>query len=156
MECPGVRREPSIAGRTPRSFGAAIVPQAAGNLGWAAVVYAGLSLTVVRMLPIALSLVGAGVRPPTIAFLGWFGPRGLASILFALFVLEDAEIAAAERILAVTIVTVAFSILAHGVTAAPAARWFGALARRMGESEENKPVSEMPTRTGTVEASETL
>ena len=136
-------------------FGAAIVPQLAGNLGWAAVVYAGLSLTVVRMLPIALSLVGAGVRPPTIAFLGWFGPRGLASILFALFVLEDAEIAAAERILAVTIVTVAFSILAHGVTAAPAARWFGALARRMGESEENKPVSEMPTRTGTVRTSET-
>ena len=71
-------------------------------------------------------------------------------------VLEDAEIAAAERILAVTIVTVAFSILAHGVTAAPAARWFGALARRMGESEENKPVSEMPTRTGTVKASETV
>jgi NhaP-type Na+/H+ or K+/H+ antiporter len=131
-------------------FGAAILPQAAGDIGWAAPAYTVLSLTVVRMLPITLSLFGAGVRLPTVGFLGWFGPRGLASILFALFVLEEAPMPAADHILAVTIVTVAFSILAHGVTAAPAARWYGAVARRMGECEENKPVSEMPTRTGYV------
>ena len=131
-------------------FGAAILPEAAGNIGWVAVVYAVLSLTAVRLLPISLSLVGAGLRWPTIGFLGWFGPRGLASILFALFVLEDADMPAADQILAVTIVTVAFSIVAHGVSAAPAARRYGALARRVGDCEENKPVSEMPTRTGMV------
>jgi NhaP-type Na+/H+ or K+/H+ antiporter len=131
-------------------FGAAILPEASGHVGWATVVYAALSLTVVRMLPVALSLVGAGVRTSTIGFLGWFGPRGLASILFALFVLEEAEIPAADQILAVTIATVTFSILAHGVTAAPAARRYGAMAQCMGECEENKPVSDMPTRTGAV------
>ena len=112
--------------------------------------YGLLSLTVVRMLPVALSLVGAGVRWPTVGFLGWFGPRGLASILFALFVLEGSEMPAADQILAITVVTVTFSILAHGMTAAPAARWYGAMAERMGECEENKPVGEMPTRGRTV------
>jgi len=135
-------------------FGAAVLPQASGQAGWAVVLYGVLSLTIIRMLPVALSLVGADVRMPTIAFLGWFGPRGLASILFALFVLEESEITAADQILTVTIVTVAFSILAHGATAAPAARWYGAMIKRKGNCEENKPVSEMPTRSGTVTAPE--
>ena len=74
----------------------------------------------------------------------------LASILFALFVLEDVEIPVADELLAVTVLTVTFSILAHGVSAAPAARWYGAMTAPMGECEEMKPVSEMPTRTGTV------
>ncbi len=127
-------------------FGSAILPEAWGNFGWMALLYAVLSLTVVRMLPVALSLLGAGVRPPTTLFLGWFGPRGLASMLFALFVLAESEIPAAAQILAVTILTVTLSILLHGVTAAPAAKWYGALTARMGEGEEHKPVTEMPTR----------
>ena len=86
-------------------FGSAILPEAWGNFGWATLLYAILSLTVVRMLPVALSLLGAGVRPPTTLFLGWFGPRGLASMLFALFVLAESEIPAADQILAVTILT---------------------------------------------------
>ena len=52
-----------------------------------------MSLTVIRMIPIAISLIGAGVRLPTQLFLGWFGPRGLASILFVLLILEEAEVA---------------------------------------------------------------
>ena len=127
-------------------FGSAILPEAWGNFGWATLLYAILSLTVVRMLPVALSLLGAGVRPPTTLFLGWFGPRGLASMLFALFVLAESEIPAADQILAVTILTVTLSILLHGVTAAPAAKWYGAAVARMAQGEEHKPVTEMPTR----------
>ncbi len=137
-------------------FGAAILPEALGHIDWSVVLYAVLSLTVVRMAPVALALVGTGVRMPTIVFLGWFGPRGLASLLFVLFVLGEAGIAGADQILAITIVTVTFSILAHGVTAAPAARWYGAITARMGDCEEARPVSEMPTRTGTIKASEVV
>ncbi len=135
-------------------FGAAILPQVAGQIDWTIALYAVLSLTVIRALPVALSLVGSGVRAPTVGFLAWFGPRGLASILFALFVLEEVATPAAEQILVVTIVTAALSILAHGLTAAPAARWYGAMAQRMGECEENKPVAKMPTRAGMVARSE--
>ena len=131
-------------------FGAAILPEAFGHVGWAVAVYAGLSLTAIRMIPVAISLVGAALRPPTIAFLGWFGPRGLASILFALFVLEEAAIPGADTIMVVVIVTVTLSILAHGLTAAPAARWYGNLAMRRQDCPEAKPVAEMPTRTGMV------
>ncbi len=135
------------------NFGAVILPEAFGQIGWSSALYAILSLTVIRLVPVAISLVGSGVRAPTVAFLGWFGPRGLASILFALFVLEEAEVAAADRILTVTIVTVALSRVAHGRTAAPAARRYGEMARRMGRCAENEPVSEMPTRSGMVRSS---
>ena len=100
------------------------------------------------MLPIAASLAGAGVRGPTVAFLGWFGPRGLASILFALFVLEESDFPGADQIMAVTILTVAASILAHGLSAAPAARWYAAMVGRMGECEENQPAADLPLREG--------
>ena len=133
-------------------FGAAILPEALGHLGLPVLLYAALSLTLVRMLPVAVSLIGSGVGPATVGFLGWFGPRGLASILFALLVLETAEIPIAESLVAITVVTVALSILAHGLSAAPAARWYGALAQRRGESAESKPVSELPTRGGMVAA----
>jgi NhaP-type Na+/H+ or K+/H+ antiporter len=92
-----------------------------------------LSLTVIRMVPAALSLFGSGVRGPTTLFLGWFGPRGLASILFALLVLEEAGIPLSDEILQITILTVALSILAHGITAAPASRWYAGMVARMGE-----------------------
>ena len=135
-------------------FGAVILPEAFGHFGWSAALYAVLSLTVIRLIPIAVSLIGSGVQAPTIVFLGWFGPRGLASILFALFVLEAAEIPAADRILTVTVVTVTLSILAHGMTAAPAARRYSEMARRMGPCAENEPVGEMPTRAGMVATKE--
>lgn len=127
-------------------FGAAILPHALGEIDWVIALYAVLSLTVIRMLPIAISLIGSGVRAPTVAFLGWFGPRGLASMLFALFVLEEVPTAAGEKILVITIATVTLSILVHGLSAAPAARRYGELVARIGECEETRAVSEMPTR----------
>ncbi len=73
-------------------FGAALLPEGLAHMNVTFVVYAVLSLTVIRMIPIALSLLGSGIRLPTHLFLGWFGPRGLASILFVLLILEEAAI----------------------------------------------------------------
>ena len=110
--------------------------------------YAVLSLTAVRMIPIAVSLIGAGLRAPTVGFLAWFGPRGLASILFALFILEEAETPGAETVLVTVVATVALSILAHGLSAAPAAKWYGNLIGQRREARESEAVTEMPTRVG--------
>lgn len=129
-------------------FGAVLLPTLGDGVSWQVIVYAVLSLTVIRMVPAALSLFGIGVRGPTTLFLGWFGPRGLASILFALLVLEEAEIPLRAEILQITIVTVALSILAHGITAAPGSRWYARLVAGIGDCEETKPVSEMPSRFG--------
>ncbi len=129
-------------------FGAVLLPEAFGHAGPMVLLYAVLSLTAVRMIPIALSLLGKGLRAPTVGFLAWFGPRGLASILFALFILEEADTPGAQTILVTVVATVALSILAHGLTAAPAARWYGKAIRRERECVEAKAVAEMPTRVG--------
>ena len=129
-------------------FGASMIPEAIPALDWKIVLYAALSLTVIRMIPIALSLVGSGIRLPTYLFLGWFGPRGLASILFALLIIEKSEIPYRGEIMTVTIVTVTLSVILHGITAAPFAKRYGALAGRMGECEEKMPAVEMPVRHG--------
>ncbi|TFH65052.1 MAG: sodium:proton antiporter, partial [Gemmatimonadales bacterium] len=129
-------------------FGAAMLPLTVGHLGWPVMGYAIASLTIVRMLPVALSLTGARLSWRTHLFLGWFGPRGLASILFALLILEQAEIPHREELLVVTIITVALSALAHGATAAPMANRYAAIVASRGECPEAMPVSEMPTRHG--------
>jgi len=129
-------------------FGAALLPEGLEHVNPTVFLYAVLSLTLIRMIPIALSLVGAGLRPPTQLFLGWFGPRGLASILFVLLILEESEVPHHDQLLSVTVVTVALSALLHGVTAAPLANLYGQLAARMGECEESKPVAELPLREG--------
>jgi len=95
------------------------------------VVYAVLSLTVIRMLPVAISLIGSGARLQTVAFVGWFGPRGLASIVFAVIVLEEAaELPGIDAILATIGITVVLSILAHGLSAWPLAGRYGAWFQR--------------------------
>ena len=129
-------------------FGAALLPEGLAHVDVMYVVYALLSLTVIRMLPIALSLLGSGIRLPTHLFLGWFGPRGLASMLFVLLILEEADIPHREEILSITVITVAFSVILHGVSAAPLASAYGRLCTRMGRCEESKAVSEIPLREG--------
>ena len=96
-----------------------------------------LSLTVVRMLPVALAMWGTGARPPTVAFLGWFGPRGLASIVFAVIVVEEAHLPHTGTIVVVTYVTVGLSVLLHGLTAAP-------LADRYARWYRSKPADHLP------------
>lgn len=126
------------------AFGAAMVPQAMEAVTGMHILFGILALTVLRMLPIHLSLIGTGIRPVTSSFLGWFGPRGLASILFVLLILEEAELANERAVFAVVIVTVGLSVVLHGITAGPAARRYGEISQRMGECEENRPVVDEP------------
>jgi NhaP-type Na+/H+ or K+/H+ antiporter len=87
---------------------------------WRIALYATLSLTLVRMLPVALALVGLGLRGSTIAFMGWFGPRGLASIILALVVAnEQPQLPALREILGTVTVVVLASVALHGLTALP-------------------------------------
>jgi sodium/hydrogen antiporter len=102
-------------------YGAVLLGPAIGDLTWQIALYAILSLTLVRMVPVAISMLGTGARRPTVAFLGWFGPRGAASIVFALLVLEEGGLAGEGPILTTAFVTVGLSVLAHGATAAPLA-----------------------------------
>ena len=102
-------------------FGAILLGPAIGDATWQIVVYAVLSLTLVRMVPVAAAMLGTGARRPTVGFLGWFGPRGAASIVFALLLLEDDALPHQDVILATAFVTVGLSILAHGASAAPLA-----------------------------------
>ena len=126
------------------AFGAAMLPQAMGVATLSYVAFAIMALTVVRMLPVHLSMMGTGIKPVTSAFLGWFGPRGLASVLFVLLILEEVDLENEATIFTVVIFTVALSVLLHGVTAGPAARRYGMLSQTMGPCEENMPVSEEP------------
>ena len=100
-------------------FGAAVIGAAITRLDLATVVYAGLSLTIVRMIPVAAALLGSGARGPTIAFAGWFGPRGLATIVFMLTIVDQSGLTGTPRIVQVATFTVLLSVFAHGVTASP-------------------------------------
>jgi NhaP-type Na+/H+ or K+/H+ antiporter len=109
-------------------FGAVLLWPALEGLSWQIALYAIASLTIVRMAPVLVAMLGTGARRPTVAFLGWFGPRGLASIVFAVIVVQEADLPHANTILLTTYATVGLSVLAHGLTAAPLARryasWF--------------------------------
>lgn len=122
------------------AFGGAMLPAALPEISARYVLYAVLSLTVLRVIPIAVSLLGTRVRPVTSLFLGWFGPRGLASVLFVLLILEEANIPNASALLTITVITVVLSIFAHGLSAGPAARWYASHTRELPQCEENKPV----------------
>ncbi len=111
-------------------FGAAVIGPSFETFTWRVVLYAVLSLTVVRMLPIFLSLTGTGERTDSKLFLAWFGPRGLASIVFAIIVLNT-KLPGAELMAMVVVCTVFLSAIVHGVTANPLA---AALAARVSRS----------------------
>jgi NhaP-type Na+/H+ or K+/H+ antiporter len=106
-------------------FGALLLPDGLAHANWRAVVLAILFLTVVRMLPIWLSLLGTGLALREKLFLGWFGPRGLASILFTLIMMDEFDFPGEEELLACVSMTVFLSIILHGISAAPLSRWIG-------------------------------
>jgi NhaP-type Na+/H+ or K+/H+ antiporter len=111
-------------------FGAVLVGRGISGLELSTVAYAVLSLTVLRMAPVAISLLGSGARAPTVAVAGWFGPRGLATIVFVLTIVDESGLAGTQRIADVATVTVLLSVVAHGLTApwlvGRYARWFEA------------------------------
>jgi len=98
------------------------------------VIYSLLSLTVVRMVPVFLSLLGTGIGTQTQLFIGWFGPRGLASIVFAVIVF-DAGVPGKETIATTVVFTVLLSIIAHGATANPL---IASLGRGSGTGRHSK------------------
>ena len=129
-------------------FGAAMLPEGVELFKPTYLIYALLSLTLIRIIPIAISLTGTGIRLPTYLFLGWFGPRGLASILFVLLILEEVDLMHGSEILAITVITVALSAFLHGLSAAPLAKMYSKLVSGVGECQEIKKVQEMPLRDG--------
>ena len=110
-------------------FGAVLLGPALGELSWQLGTYALLSLTVARMAPVAAAMIGSGARGPTVALLGWFGPRGLASIVFALIVVQESELPHQHLIVLLAYLTVGLSVFAHGASSAALARlyarWYG-------------------------------
>lgn len=122
-------------------FGALIALPALDQVTVPVVICAIGTLTLGRMLPVAISLFGSDLKPTTVAFLGWFGPRGLASMLFGLLIVTEGGVAMGDELFAVISLVVLASILLHGITAAPWARrygvWFGQHGRHqpMAEAE---------------------
>lgn len=108
-------------------FGAVAVPLLYGRIDGGLLLYAVVSLTAVRMIPVALSLIGARLGSRTVLFVGWFGPRGLASVVFALLAVEQLG-ERAHPAVAVIVLTVLLSVVVHGLTAGPWAARYGAHA----------------------------
>jgi NhaP-type Na+/H+ or K+/H+ antiporter len=121
------------------------------SLTWEAFLYGVLSLTVIRMAAVAFSLLGSGLKPASVLYLGWFGPRGLATIILAIAVIDATELEGANLITDAALVTVVLSVVAHGATA-----WWGSNAyadrvEDMADSEEMvehepAPVVRVPRR----------
>ena len=117
-------------------FGALLVSTVLSSMtDWRPILYAILSLTVVRMAPVALALRGAGLRRDTVSLMGWFGPRGLASVVFTLMALESFQAVSrpVDILIAAATWTILLSVLAHGLSAIPLSAWY---ARRLEAAKE--------------------
>jgi len=113
-------------------FGNVLLPDALDAVTVAVLACVAMTLTVGRMLPVWISLIGTPLSAPSRLFVGWFGPRGLASIVFGLLLLEDTEsmAEAGEELFAVIALTVTASIILHGASAAPGAAAYARWAKR--------------------------
>jgi NhaP-type Na+/H+ or K+/H+ antiporter len=130
-------------------FGLAAVPFVWRAITGREVLFGVLALTALRMVPVAVALVGTHLLRPTVAFIGWFGPRGLASVIFALIALESLEQDDALRTVLGTIsFTVLLSVIAHGFSAEPLARRYGAWAKRTNPPIEREPATQPRSRRG--------
>jgi NhaP-type Na+/H+ or K+/H+ antiporter len=109
-------------------FGAVMLVPGLEDAGWRDVLFALLALTVLRMVPVAVALVGTGLDRATVAFVGWFGPRGLASVVFGLLAVDALEPSQSKAVLAVVTVMVGLSVLLHGISSSPLAARYGAYA----------------------------
>ncbi len=110
-------------------FGLVMVPIASQYWGALELLYAVLSLTLIRMVPVAISMIGSGFDGKTVAFMGWFGPRGIASVLYLLIAVAAIGFEGYERVMSVIVLTIMISVFAHGITATPLSRRYGASRR---------------------------
>ena len=113
--------------------------------------YAVVSLTAVRMLPVALSLLGTGARRPTLGFVGWFGPRGLATIVFAVILIDESSLPHERIMLLAVVATIGISVFAHGLTAQPLTNryvgWYASHPREKLPTMESVPAATQRWRT---------
>jgi NhaP-type Na+/H+ or K+/H+ antiporter len=121
-------------------LGLTLVPGAIASLSLEMLGLILMSLLVVRPLAIWVSLLGTDASTTTRLFFGWFGPRGLATALFALLVVGQSEHQYSELIMTIAINTVWISALLHGLSAAPGARWYAARIAARGVCPEVRPV----------------
>jgi NhaP-type Na+/H+ or K+/H+ antiporter len=128
-------------------FGAGLVIPLFLNFNLAAFLFAVFALTVIRMLPVAIALIGAGLRLDTVLMMGWLGPRGLASVVFMLIAFESLHEAQLETELLLMMAgwTIFLSVLLHALSAVPLASWY---ARRLETAASDAPefyeVAEIP------------
>ena len=90
--------------------------------------YALLSLTLIRMIPVFIALIGVKIDFYSKIFIAWFGPRGIASILYLFIVIVELEVTGYEQLMAVIVLTVLFSVFAHGITAVMMSKQFKAIS----------------------------
>ena len=131
-------------------FGAAIAGTVLADLTWRTALYGVLSLTLVRMLPVAVALLGTRARVQTVAFVGWFGPRGLASIVFTVIALDTGTLAHASEITVAVVFTIVLSVYLHGLSAQPLTdrygRWYRAHTADRLPSMESVPAPDQRWR----------
>jgi NhaP-type Na+/H+ or K+/H+ antiporter len=128
-------------------FGAAMVVPGFEAAGWRSGVFAVLALTVVRMVPVAVALVDAGFDKATVAFVGWFGPRGLATVVFGLIAVDSLAPKDADVVLGAVTVTVTLSVILHGITSSPLAKRYGQIAHQLHRGRpEHNPAPVLSTR----------
>jgi sodium/hydrogen antiporter len=132
----------TLAGATWVAFGALAVGMLIPHVTWQIVAYAVLSLTLVRMVPVAIAMLRTGAQLPTVAFMGWFGPRGLASIVFATIALEKG-IPDKQTLLTTVMVTILLSVFLHGLSSVPLvgaySRWYTAHVAKDPTASEANP-----------------
>jgi len=129
-------------------LGAILLPLAIDVAGWAELAYAIVSLVLLRLVSVVIAMLGTGAKLPTVAFMGWFGPRGLATVVFTVLLLDEA-IPNGDVIASVAILCVVLSAFAHGVTAPPLvaaySRWWNSVAGPDAPVMEGEEVAEHPT-----------
>jgi sodium/hydrogen antiporter len=110
---------------------------------WSVVAFAALALTVMRMVPVAVSMLGTGLQPATVLFIGWFGPRGLATVVFALIAYDELTAGEARTtVLAAVMATVLLSVVAHALTARPFGGWYATHLGPRSAAAENRLTTE--------------
>lgn len=124
-------------------FGLSFVGPVLSQINIEIFIYSLLSLTLIRMIPVFISLIGCKLRFETKLYLGWFGPRGIASIVFAFLVIEKIPTIQGNMIFTVGCVTILLSIFLHGASTTFGAKWY---AKQLHAKAENKQVTELPTR----------
>jgi NhaP-type Na+/H+ or K+/H+ antiporter len=131
-------------------FGNAVLGPVLGSITWEVVLYAVLSLTLFRMVPVAVAMVRSGTKWPSLLYMGWFGPRGLASIVFAVVIIEEAKLPNVPLIVLIMATTVGMSVVVHGVTAwwgsNRYADWYEGNSDMHATMRESKPVSDFLPR----------